>query len=157
MSYCLFSSDNWKSNVYVYDAGYAKIIHVASRKRLIQPIPELPIRFVFPVLEYCGAKWNNNKQELEFESKFKKIVDMVAFWFISRINWFNAFTLNLIPLVNIELPHAGEVFECNTTDECIEKLEYLRKIGYNVPQSAIDALLRESADECIEKETNDNS
>lgn len=41
MSYCRFSSDNWKSDVYVYDGSDGIIIHIAS-KRYEGYIPKLP-------------------------------------------------------------------------------------------------------------------
>lgn len=41
MSYCRFSSDNWKSDVYVYDGSDGIIVHVASQ-RYEGYIPKLP-------------------------------------------------------------------------------------------------------------------
>lgn len=41
MSYCRFSSDNCKSDVYVYDGSEGITIHVAA-SRLIGYIPKLP-------------------------------------------------------------------------------------------------------------------
>ena len=150
MSYCRFSSDNWKSDVYVYDAGYAKVIHVAGRKRLIAPIPELPASFGIKLVRWSGAKWNDKTRKLEFDSRTKAVVNQIGFWLIGKINWFNHFTLSLIPLVSLKLPHAGETFETITAWECIEKLEYLRELGYNVPQYALDDLLREYIDSCLQ-------
>lgn len=41
MSYCRWSSDNWKSDVYVYQSAEAFCIHVAGR-RLVGDAPEVP-------------------------------------------------------------------------------------------------------------------
>jgi len=40
----------------------------------------------------------------------------------------------------IDLPHAGENFVDETPGKCATRLFYLRKIGYMVPQYAIDEL-----------------
>ena len=44
----------------------------------------------------------------------------------------------------IGLPYDGETFNDPTAKECAERLLFLREVGYNVPQYAIDALLEES-------------
>lgn len=46
----------------------------------------------------------------------------------------------------IELPHAGAGFVDATANECADRLESLRALGYNVPQHAIDALREEAAE-----------
>lgn len=147
MSYCRFSSDNWKSDVYVYDAGYAYVIHVAGKKRLIAPIPELPIWIGIKLHKFTQAKWDDSTRKFEFPSKFRQVVHKSGFWLITKINWFHNISLNLIPLVDINLPRAGETFERKEISDCIDTLEYLKKLGYNVPKSALKLLRDELTSE----------
>jgi hypothetical protein len=52
--------------------------------------------------------------------------------------------LSIIPLVDIKLQHTGEMFHDYTAKDCIIRLKYLEKLGYNIPQSAISLLLIET-------------
>lgn len=47
----------------------------------------------------------------------------------------------------IGLAHDGEDFHTDTARETATLLEYLKDMGYNVPQYAIDTLLEEAAEE----------
>ena len=44
----------------------------------------------------------------------------------------------------IGLPEDGETFNDATAGDCADRLEYLRALGYQVPQYAIDALREEA-------------
>ncbi|MNG24402.1 hypothetical protein D3C84_1091230 [compost metagenome] len=46
--------------------------------------------------------------------------------------------------IPIGLPHDGEDFDDQTADACADRLEYLREVGYRVPQYAIDQLREEA-------------
>ena len=46
----------------------------------------------------------------------------------------------------IGLPHDGDSFDDADQEACADRLEYLKGLGYVVPQYAIDAL-REEAEE----------
>jgi hypothetical protein len=46
----------------------------------------------------------------------------------------------------IGLAHDGETLQEDDASSCADRLEYLRGLGYNVPQSAIDALRQEAAE-----------
>ncbi|AUA86743.1 hypothetical protein CWI23_23360 [Pseudomonas aeruginosa] len=50
--------------------------------------------------------------------------------------------------VLIGLPHDGDSFDDADQEACADRLEYLKGLGYVVPQYAIDAL-REEAEEGI--------
>lgn len=65
-----------------------------------------------------------------------------AFWH----NRIHMGSLHLIPLRPIGLPHDGGGFNDATPAECADRLEWLRSMGYVVPQYAIDALRSESAE-----------
>jgi hypothetical protein len=51
MSFCRFSSDDWKSDVYAYESDAGFVVYVAA-SRLVGDIPVLP-----SMLDVTGAKW----------------------------------------------------------------------------------------------------
>jgi hypothetical protein len=58
MSYCRWSSDNWTSDVYVYEAEDGFTVHVAS-KRIVGDIP--------PILNLDKEEWLESYQkQMEF-------------------------------------------------------------------------------------------
>jgi hypothetical protein len=113
MSYCRFSSDNFRCDAYVYahvDGGY--VTHVAGRRYVNpQPLPELP------------EAWHKLPP-----GELTRILE-------AQEAWRDAATLE-----PIGLPHDGEQFVDDTPGECADRLEFLAYMGYNIPQSAIDAL-----------------
>lgn len=116
---------NWKCDVYVYESTYGGFTtHVAARRRIIPPIPNVHIRF-------------NSKRPALIN---KLIYSFATFWY----NNVHMMSLRFIPLRPIGLPHDGENFCDETPSECADRLEKLRAIGYNVPQYAIDALREEA-------------
>lgn len=142
MSYCRWSSSNWRSDVYVYEhceGGFTT--HVAGRKRVIQPIPDIPIHW----LPNFGGKFSKDERKVVYPTKMRKIAAYCIFWCWGRWHDVHTWSLDRIPLKDIGLPHDGESFSDDTADECANRLESLRAIGYFVPQFAIDALREESA------------
>lgn len=138
MSYCRFSSMNWRCDVYVYaDVGGGWTTHVAARKRLMQPIPDLPLMF----LPTFGGRWNGDARRMEYPSCWQALAARVffgvaAFWH----NRVHMASLHLMPLRSIGKAHDGESYNDATPTECADRLERLRAAGYVVPQYAIDAL-----------------
>lgn len=123
MSYCRFSSENFGSDVYVYESCYGGwTTHVASRRRVIPPIPDLPLSLSFKPPRFYFSIWSWWHKHLHLRS------------------------LDLIPLRPIGLPHDGDGFGDDTPGACADRLESLRAMGYRVPQYAIDALRREQAE-----------
>ena len=53
-------------------------------------------------------------------------------------------------LIPIGLPHDGEYLTAPDAESAAEVLEYLKKVGYNVPQYAIDALHDEANERDVE-------
>ena len=107
MSYCRFSSDCFKCDVYCYygfggciEKGY--IIHVAA-KRVVNEIPPMPD---------TSLAWVD----------YKKLYDE------------RDAALDLYPRAPIDLPFAGETFEYETLQEFRDKLTELKEIGYRIPE-----------------------
>lgn len=121
MSYCRWSSDGWRSDVYVYeDVNGGWTTHVASN-RCVHPsgeqCPELPGRTDDP----------------EWAERFVEAYERSSAWREECV------------LVPINLPHDGESFNDPTPGACANRLEALRTLGYYVPQYAIDDLREEAA------------
>ncbi len=122
MSYCRFSSDNWKCDVYVYvSVGDYFAIHVAHN-RIVGDIPSVPpLSGLNPDDKQAVNAWIEANQE--------------------QMAW-----LDTCERVPITLPHAGESLQAPDAEECADKLEYLRGLGYIVPQRVIDSLREEAKD-----------
>ena len=119
MSYCRLSSDDYQSDVYVYESAEGFVIHVAARRRT--GIGEQP--------ESIGAWWERGEDGIkEYLERDKKVQE----WLESGEH------------KDIGLPHDGETFIDETPEECAARLMELKEIGYNVPQYAIDMLLDET-------------
>jgi len=120
MSYCRWSSDNWKCDVYCYeDVSGGWTTHVAAQKR----VGEIP--------RYSFAK-DDSKEELDrFMREYKAHNEAV----------------DKSTLEPIGLPYDGETFNDPTLEEFKERLIMLKKAGYNVPAwvfETIDEELSES-------------
>jgi hypothetical protein len=116
MSYCRWSSDNWKSDVYIY-ASHDGLwtTHVAA-KRIVGPVPEEP---TWKLLLKDKKLWLR---------KYKAVNEFIE-------------TADRVP---IDLPHSGETFKDNSPKGCIDTLRMLQGIGYHVPSWAIEELEEES-------------
>lgn len=120
MSYCRWSSDDWRCDLYCYehvDGGWTT--HVAVRKPIDVP-RELP----FPVGTEDKAA--------------------VQAWVDSH----NAVMkyLETAEYRNIELPHAGKTFNDPTLEAFKERLLYLRGLGYHFPDYVLEEVDEEIAD-----------
>lgn len=117
MSYCRFSSDNHRSDVYCYahvDGGW--VVHVAKRRHVGDtPIPEMP----------------GNWHEIGVDSLTSAIA--------AQREW-----LDKARLEPIGLSRDGEDFSVGTPGEAADLLESLRDEGYRVPAYAIEELRREA-------------
>lgn len=143
MSYCRFSSDNWRSDVYVYehcDGGF--VTHVAGRKRAFPPIPQMPISWI----PNFGAKFVIAERRFVYPTRWHSLAANVFGRIYALWHRVSMWSVGVIPLKDIGLPHDGEAFSDETPGECADRLESLRALGYHVPQSAIDALRQEAAE-----------
>lgn len=116
MAYVRWSSDDFQSDVYVYEhvnGGWCT--HVAEARYVFnEPLP--------PPVQGDGVD--------AFVKRHLLVMKMI----------------DKSTMMPIDLPHAGEIFGDPTPNACAARLEMLRKIGYHVPQFAIDALREKGAD-----------
>ena len=107
MSYCRFSSDNWKSDVYAYrDCGGNYVVHVAAR-RINGVVPMLP-------------------------NVLKVGADVLAEAVSQQRIFIDTCTRS-----EIGLKYDGEHFEAETLPELRDILLMLRAEGYSVPNGAL--------------------
>lgn len=144
MSYCRWSSDNFRSDVHVYEnvSGYWTT-HVAERRRLIPPIPEFPHRW----MPSFGGEYSRHERRVVYRSCVARICAAMFFTIVAGWNRLHDATLRIIPLRPLNLPHDGETFNDPSPEECAKTLILLRNLGYHVPQYAIEALRTEAKEE----------
>ena len=118
MSYCRFSCDSFRSMVYCYEdcsGGYTT--HVAASKALCD-IPQVPN---FP----------RSPDQADIQAWLDAHNKMMAY-------------LDTAERAPIGLPVDGQSFNDPTLPEFLNRLLWLRALGYYVPQFAIDAVQDES-------------
>lgn len=114
MSYCRFSDDDFLCDVYVYESVHGGImIHVAGTRYVFD-------RSVLP--EYVSLMDGDVEKYMQRYEILMGLIKNSA-------------------RVSIGYEHDGKEFMCGDEIEAAETLKMLRECGYNVPQSAIDALL----------------
>lgn len=121
MSYCRFSSDDWKCDLYCYgDIGGGFTVHVAANRFVVDP-PETP-------------PWPQKAEGPEFEA-----------WVKGHIEQSEA--IRERPRKPIELPHAGESFYRLDIDTFLDTVKMLKSIGYRVPDWVIEEIEQEISEE----------
>lgn len=131
MSYCRWSSDNFRSDVYVYeDASGGWTTHVAKRRLVLPAVPAIP----FLWLDVFMGK--------------RSMVHRMACRLWAWSNRLHLWTVRHFPHRVIGLSYDGKTMNHETPSECADFLERLRALGYYVPQPAIDQL-REDAEEVV--------
>lgn len=118
MSYCRWSSDNWRCDLYCYE-GCGYVIHVAGRRRA----GEIP-----------DDRWADFVQGKITAEEYVELhrLQMEA--------------LERCKLVDIDLPHAGETFYADDLETFRDKLLELRQIGYNFPDYVLEEIAQEMAE-----------
>lgn len=120
MSYCRFSCDSFRSMVYCYESyGGGYVTHVAASKA-VGDVPRVP---TFPVSQDEAA---------------------IATWLAAHRAMMDY--LSTAERAPIGLSVDGETFDDDTLPELLNRLLWLRAIGYTVPQHAIDAVQAEILD-----------
>ena len=113
MSYCRWSSDNFKCDIYAYEdvkGGYT--IHVASNK-IVTKLPKRP-----KILD-CSAE-----EYMRREKKFQKAFDKAKH-------------------ESIGLKYDGESFWCRTLSAFSNKMIELRNEGYRIPDHVFEMIEEE--------------
>lgn len=117
MSYCRWSSDDFASDLYIYESVDGFVIHVANSRHIVDR-SGLP-----PIVEMGDEAW-------------------VDSW-VAR----NAAVMELVkdaPLEKIDLPQAGESFYLGDAVEAADKVVELIALGYHVPDGVVEALREEA-------------
>lgn len=121
MSYCRWSSDNWRCPLYCYaDAGGGWTTHVAGNKPI--GVPEIP---PFPYREGEEAKLAEWTAAYKAQMEFLKTAERR----------------------DIELPYAGETFNDPTLEAFRDRLLALRAVGYDVPDYVLERVEEEMAEQ----------
>jgi hypothetical protein len=120
MSYCRWSCDNWKSDVYVYESADGFVTHVAVNK-IVGTVPAVP-----HILDLTEGR-------ISLDDYRRASVKASRF-------------LDRCKRAPLGLPSDGKTFIDATPDECAETLLRLRAEGYHVPQYAIDELHEEATE-----------
>lgn len=131
MSYCRWSSDDWQCDVYVYeDVGGWWQTYVAGRKRRLRE----GVTFPPPIHQAADPHAWVARHAAVMEMIHEKNEGVLWDW-------------ETLP----ETPD-GDSFRDSSPGECADRLEWLRAIGFNVPQYAIDELREEQAGAGAEQE-----
>lgn len=111
MSLCRFSSDDWKSDVYIYKSklGYY-VINVASGRH----VPHKPLP---PKIDMENMDGKEEDKAIAFAERFMQVYEIIQ---DSK-------------LVAIGGKYDGMTFVCNTADKTIKQLREIQEEGYHVP------------------------
>lgn len=113
MSYCRWSSDNWKCDLYCYeDVSGGITTHVAGN-RIVGDIPKVPF-----ILNVDNKTWlKAHRKQMRFLGKAKR--------------------------ESIGLPYDGETFNDPDYESFLKRLFHLREAGYNFPDCVIEEVSME--------------
>lgn len=121
MSYCRWSSDNWKCDLYCYEdvnGGYTT--HVAGRRRVGDVPDDRMLDMVDGLIS--AEEWS------ELHREQMKVLDS-------------------LPFEDINLPHAGDSFNDPTLEAFKARIMMLRGLGYHVPDYVLADVEAEIATE----------
>lgn len=107
MSYCRWSCDNFRSDVYAYEARDGYYVHVAGN-RIMQPLPQNPLETLLQ---------DSPEETVRKYRKWSAVFDDT-------------------PRVPIDLPYVGETFVEHTLADLKARLAGLQALGYHVPDHA---------------------
>ena len=137
MSYCRFSSDNFRCDVYVHESVYGGWqTHVASRRRALPVVPDFPPEWV-PMF---GGRWVRDIRDTIYPSRAHKAASRLVWWLWTQWHKVSMWSVRTWPTRKINLPGAGESFVDDTPGECAQRLRELKSRGFFVPDHAIRLL-----------------
>jgi hypothetical protein len=121
MSYCRWSSDNFKCDIYAYHSCYdVYTIHVASN-RIVEELPKVDYKLLL-------SKHPEDYKEYMLQAK-------------ARDSFMQSVTRK-----PIGLPFDGESYDCETLQEFYYKMIELRNVGYSFPDYVLDEIKEEMAE-----------
>ena len=127
MSYCRWSSDDWLSDLYVYESRHGWEVLVAGRR---SPQEYRDALALLPDADVTD--WRDEQQTRRyFERYFERSQAALELH-------------ETFPLEDIDLPHAGDMVTFDTPDEAADACEWLAACGYHVPDGVVDALRSEA-------------
>lgn len=115
MSYCRWSSDNYKCDIYAYESDQGWEIHVAGNRHVVDLPPNESITWD----EEGNIKYDENKAR--------------------QHQWHLDYTEREI----IDLPYAGESIHCDKIEEFWETMLKLRGLGYHIPDYVFEEIEKE--------------
>lgn len=136
MSYCRFSSDDWRCDVYAYESCNGHwVTHVAGNKSWW--VPRCP-----PWPHAHPSLWDAKKGDfIKRGWRWRWFSFLTWRWWVHhRIQ---GWVMGWMPRRAIGLPEDGKTFEDGDLDSFLRRLLWLRQLGYNVPQGAIDSVMDE--------------
>ena len=124
MSYCRWSSDKFKSTVYVYASQDGYVIHVAGNT-IVGEGPEDPYSYEW-IMKVAECKGDQ---------------DVLTEWERVKVAWEE--WLEAAPREQLPAPHAGQIYTLDTPGECADKLREIKAAGLHVPDGVIEDLDQE--------------
>lgn len=117
MTYCSWSTDDYRCDLYAYATGGSWCIHLAPN-RIAGDVPRVP---GFDAMQAAGRSWAEAKsQQLDFIRKAERI--------------------------DIDLPHAGGRFVEKDIGSFEKRLMELRGLGYRFPDTVLTAVRAEMSE-----------
>ena len=129
MSYCRWSSDFFRCDVYVYQSREGWVTHVAGRRLKDGPPEELLAMPSGTDEEWIAV----HRAEMEWRKSLEDDAGEIP-----KERWFYLRDIG---------PEAGESYTDATPGECAARLRALKAKGFNVPDYAIEALEKEERDQ----------
>ena len=111
MSYCRWSSDDWRSDLYIYEASDGYYIHVARNRKPQAFFDAIPVPLSY----------------VPFAAQFERGQQIMAM-------------LDDYESEPIGLPHDGETLILADAEETARAVEWLAAVGYYVPAGTADAI-----------------
>jgi hypothetical protein len=120
MSYCRFSTNDWRCDLYCYESDRCFVTHTAGNRKVGRWVPSPG----YGLLKSKIGRW---------------------WWGIQyRLHlWSYA----LAPRRDLALPHAGETFMDGDLESFRERLVWLRSLGYRFPDYVLTSIDEEIAEE----------
>ena len=111
MSYCRWSSDNWRCDLYCYESTSGYWVTCVAYNRIIDYIPEI---------DWSASSYVIN---LQMEAQHEILCSARR--------------------EDIGLPYDGEMFQDYNLEDLLDRILWLREVGYRCPDYVIEAIREE--------------